>query len=156
MSLKFNSSNILSGNTENKLPTASIRLQVHVSSSSRVPDHCRAYALSYQGDPDFVSTCNHGHDFRCDRCELFPNVVSEIESALENVVISSDEKEEMKYDVSLAKKRIEAWKAHLLQSLNQDEARLDALKNLDAHSVLLVLDWAMKYLPRKYRESQST
>ena len=40
-------------------------------------------------------------------------------------------------------------------ALNQDEARLDVLKNLDAYSVLLVLDWAMKYLPRKYRESQS-
>lgn len=71
---------------------------------------------SYQGDPDYVSTCNHEHDLRCDRCELFPNVVSEIESSLENVVISSDEKEEMKYDVSLAKKRIEAWKAHLLST----------------------------------------
>ena len=29
------------------------------------------------------------------------------------------------------------------------------LKHLDPHSVLLVLDWAMKYLPRKYRESQT-
>ena len=29
------------------------------------------------------------------------------------------------------------------------------LKSLDTHSVLLALDWAMKYLPRKYRESQS-
>ena len=48
------------------------------------------------------------YDLRGDRLELFPNVVSEIESSLENVVISSGEKEEMKYDVSLAKKRIEA------------------------------------------------
>ena len=86
---------------------------------------------------------------------MFSNVVSEIESALENVDISSEEKDEMKYVVSLAKKKIEAWKAHLLRSINQDEARLDVLKNLDTHSVLLVLDWAMKYLPRKYRESQS-
>ena len=86
---------------------------------------------------------------------MFSSVVSEIESALENVDISSDEKDEMKYVVSLAKKKIEAWKAHLLRSINQDEARLDVLKNLDDHSVLLVLDWAMKYLPRKYRDSQS-
>ena len=91
----------------------------------------------------------------CDRCGLFPNVVHEIESVLENVEISSAEKEEMKYEVSLAKKRIEAWKAHLLRLINQDRARLDVLENLDACSVLLVLDWAMKYLPRKYRESQT-
>ena len=50
----------------------------------------------------------------------------------------------MKYVVSLAKKRSEAWEAHLLRSINQDEARLDAINTLDAHSVLLVMDWAMK------------
>ena len=130
-------------------------MQVHVSPSSRVPDHCRAYALSYQADPDYVSSCDHEHDLACDRCDVFPNVVHEVESALQNAEISSDEKDEMKYVVSLARKRIEAWKAHLLRSINQDEARLDVLKNLDAYSVLLVLDWAMKYLPRKYRESQT-
>ena len=130
-------------------------MQLHVTPSSRVPDHCRAYALSYQSDPDFVSTCDHEHDLRCDRCDLFSNVVSEIESALESVDTSNGEKDEMKYVVSLAKKKIEAWKAHLLRSINQDEARLDVLKSLDTRSVLLVLDWAMKYLPRKYRESQS-
>ena len=43
----------------------------------------------------------------------------------------------------------------MLRSINQDEARLDAINTLDAHSVLLVIDWAMKYLPRKYRESQT-
>ena len=86
---------------------------------------------------------------------MFPNIVHEVESALQNAEISGDEKDEMKYVVSLARKRIEAWKAHLLRSINQDEARLDVLKNLDAYSVLLVLDWAMKFLPRKYRESQT-
>ena len=130
-------------------------MHLHVSPSSRVPDHCRAYALSYQADPDYVSSCDHEHDLACDRCDVFPNVVHEVESALQNAEISSDEKDEMKYVVSLARKRIEAWKAYLLRSINQDEARLDVLKNLDAYSVLLVLDWAMKYLPRKYRESQT-
>ena len=81
--------------------------------------------------------------------------MSEIESALDNVETSSDDKEEMKYVVSLAKKRIDSWKAHLLRSINQDEARLDVLKDLDACSALVVFDWAMKYLPRKYRESQT-
>ena len=113
------------------------------------------YALSYQADPDYVSSCDHEHDLACDRCDVLPNVVHEVESALQNAEISSDEKDEMKYVVSLARKRIEAWKAHLLRSINQDEARLDVLKNLGAYSVLLVLDCAMKYLPRKYRESQT-
>jgi hypothetical protein len=34
-------------------------------------------------------------------------------------------------------------------------ARVEVLENLDESSALLVQDWAMKYLPRKYRESQA-
>lgn len=32
---------------------------------------------------------------------------------------------------------------------------MEILEKLDESSVLLVQDWAMKYLPRKYRESQT-
>jgi len=39
--------------------------------------------------------------------------------------------------------------------VNQDSAREELLEKLDEASVLLVQDWAMKYLPRKYRESQT-
>ena len=36
-----------------------------------------------------------------------------------------------------------------------DQARLDILQDLNPESALLVLDWAMKFLPRKFREAQS-
>ena len=68
---------------------------------------------------------------------------------------SDNEKEELMFDISQAKQSVECWKAHLLRSLNQDECRLDILCSLSASSILLVPDWAMKYLPRKYRGSQS-
>ena len=45
------------------------------------------------------------------------------------------------------KKNIQAWKAHLLRAINQDEARLNLLQDLNPTSVLVVLDWAMKFLP---------
>ena len=47
------------------------------------------------------------------------------------------------------------WKAHRLLSVNQDEARVQALEELDETSVFIVQDWAMKYLPRNFRESQT-
>ena len=68
---------------------------------------------------------------------------------------SDNEKEELVFVISQAKQSVECWKAHLLRSVNEDECRLDILSSLSASSILLVLDWAMKYLPRKYRESQS-
>ena len=68
---------------------------------------------------------------------------------------SDNEKEELAFVTSQAKQIIECWKTHLLRSVNQDECRLDILSNLSASYIPLVLDWAMKYLPHKYRECQS-
>ena len=39
--------------------------------------------------------------------------------------------------------------------MRQDQSRLQILQQLDTSSVFITQDWAMKYLPRKYRESQS-
>ena len=62
--------------------------------------------------------------------------------------------EELAFMTEKAKRDIIAQKSHLLCSVNQDKARLDILRDLDDTSVLLVQDWAMKFIPRKYRESQ--
>ena len=120
-----------------------------------MPDHCRAYALSDPDDPDYTLACDHTHNDSCDRCLLLSSVVREIEEGLENAECSDNEKEELKFIISQAKQSIEAFKAHLLRSTNQDECRLDILNELSVSSILLVLDWAMKFLPRKFRESQS-
>ena len=132
-----------------------LSFQVHVSSTSSVPDHCRHYALSVGSDPDFTTKCNHQHDSGCDRCNLFPTVLQEVERQLGQANVPCDVKEEMKFVLTQAKKNIEAWKAHIIRSVNQDAARLDILNALDDTSVLVVLDWAMKFIPRKYRESQA-
>ena len=100
-------------------------------------------------------TCDHAHCDSCDRCLLVSSIVRDIEEGLLTAKCSDNEKEELAFVISHAKQSIECWKAHLLRSVNQDECRLDILSSLSASSILLVLDWAMKYLPRKYRESQS-
>ena len=64
-------------------------------------------------------------------------------------------KEELRFVVGKAEQGIVSWKAYLLRSVNQEEARLDIVNALDDTSVLLVQDWAMKVLPRKFRESQT-
>ena len=130
-------------------------LKVHISNDSSVPDHCRAYALSYPQNNDYVTACGHGHNARCDRCELLLAVLQEIQVAHDSIDCSDEERDEMDYEISQSKQGIQAWKAHLLRSVNQDAARHEILQNLDGQSVFLVMDWAMKFLPRKFRESQS-
>lgn len=91
----------------------------------------------------------------CDRCNLFPAIFQDIESVLEAIEIPLEEREELKYIITQSRRNIEAWKAHLLQSVNQDEARIAVLNALKEQEVLVVLDWAMKFLHSKYRESQA-
>ena len=54
-----------------------------------------------------------------------------------------------------AMSKINEWKAHLLRARNQEEARINIVKDLDETAVLITCDWAMKFLPRKYREGQT-
>ena len=68
---------------------------------------------------------------------------------------TTDTKGDLAFVTLQSKQYINSWKSHLLRSTNQNESRLDVIDELDETSVLLVLDWAMKYLPKKFRESQT-
>ena len=132
-------------------------LQVHVSERSTVADHCRIFALSDPNEKKFQDECNHGHEDACDRCDQLVSTIDEIESVLaiqcDNLLPSVNEM--LIFTVKQAKTNIFAWKSHILRNIHQDAARVDVLETLDESSVLVVQDWAMKYLPRKYRESQT-
>lgn len=64
-------------------------------------------------------------------------------------------KEELCFVMGRSKQDIVSWKMHLLWSVKKEEARLDIVNALDDTSILLVQDWAMKFLPQKFRESQT-
>lgn len=128
-----------------------------MSEGSTVADHCRIFALSDPKEPAFQAQCDHDHLDSCDRCDQLTSALFEIEAALTAQAdnLPSDVNEELAFIIKRAKTNILAWKAHILRSIHQDAARIDALGSLDETSAFIVQDWAMKYLPRKYRESQS-
>ena len=68
---------------------------------------------------------------------------------------SEDDKDEAVFLVQKASEAIAAWKAHQLRSINQDRSRLEVLEFLDPSCVLIVKDFAMKFIPVQYREAQS-
>jgi hypothetical protein len=49
---------------------------------------------------------------------------------------------------------IHEWKKHQIRSVHQDTARAHVLEQLDDKTILVYIDWAMKFLPLKYREAQ--
>ena len=128
-----------------------------MSQSSTVADHCRLFALSDLKEPAFQVQCDHEHKDSCDRCHQVVSTLSEIDAALiaQKGNMLSGVYEELSFSVRKAKTNILAWKASILRSINLDSSRIDILELLDESSVLVVQDWAMKYLPRKYRESQT-
>ena len=61
----------------------------------------------------------------------------------------------MMFDYKECVQDINAWKAHLLHSVNQKEAKQDVLDQLNEESCLIVMDWAMKFLSHHFREQMS-
>ena len=128
--------------------------QVNVT-SSRVPDHYSKYALNDPTDSSFRGSCDHTHDLLCEQCEELKTVLSDIQAAiLNNPFESENEQDDALHVFQEAVPAIESWKAHQLRVVNQDKARTDVIDRLSETNVLLIQDWAMKFLPRLYRESQ--
>ncbi|XP_078349911.1 uncharacterized protein LOC144634762 isoform X2 [Oculina patagonica] len=131
--------------------------KLHVLEESPCADHCIRFALSSSADAQFKSACDHDHPMQCDRCldckKVTNDIIAELES--EDICYSNlEQKEEMKYDAEKARERILEWKAHIVRAINQEKAKIDTLNNLTSEQALIVMDWAMKWLPRSYRETQ--
>ena len=127
-------------------------MQVHVEDTSRVADHCFQHSLG----SDSVPNCQHTHDELGGSCEILKEVITEIENAVDTVPLPSWEvKDDMTFTVETAKQEINAFKAHQLRYVKQDMARSDILDKVSEETMLFTQDWAMKYVPQRYRESQT-
>ena len=83
-------------------------------------------------------------------------MLKEIQSEVDKrEFLCDDNRDEILFLVGKAKQAISEWKAHQLRSVHQDLRRLDILQSLNSSSVLIVQDFAMKFMPSHYREAQS-
>ena len=88
------------------------------------------YALNDPTDRDYQSQCSHEHRPYCEKCDDLTKTIDDITAAIE--ALAADElKEEQRFVMGRAKQDIVSWKAHLLRSVNQEEARLDIANELD-------------------------
>ncbi|CAC5397469.1 unnamed protein product [Mytilus coruscus] len=83
--------------------------------------------------------------------------ISEFLSSVQHLVEEEtiDDQDIYRYKINQAVISINSWKQHIVRSRNQDGAKSKLLENMSASEVFIVFDWAMKYLPRRYREDQS-
>lgn len=125
-------------------------VKVHITAASHVPDHCSTHALSDPKEDCLRVACDHSHDNCCPSCDQLKSIVMEIESSLRSSELRDEDRDDLMYIQA-----IESWKAHQFRSIQQDKARTSLLENLETSSVLITQDWAMKFLPQKYRETQA-
>lgn len=126
-----------------------------MNSESNVADHCSVYALSDPTVPEFRQKCTHEHNEVCDHCNALDEALADEGKAVQETnFLSEEERDEKLYLFQTAKQAIQNWKGHQLRSVRQDQSRLDALERLDESTILVVNDWAMKFLPQLYRQSQ--
>ena len=120
-------------------------------------DHCRLFASRDPSD-DFKSACDHEYLLVCEQCDALDSVFAELIEKITKFQSDKYSKEQREYhlhDFKQAKTNVYQWKAHILRSVNQEQAKQGVIQALDETSVLVVMDWAMKYVQRKYREKQS-
>lgn len=118
-------------------------------------DHCSVYALSDPNEAIFKQNCDHQHEEQRDQCQSINMVLKDIGQAVQDTQFrSEEERDEMLYLYEEAQRAIQECKSHQLRSMRQDQSRIDVLDLLSPETMLIVNNWAMKFLPQLYRESQ--
>ena len=119
--------------------------------SSLCADHCRIFALSDPKKKMFNKSCDHEHLQECSSCNQLDMIFHNLEAAI-NSLLSDPRREELLYDLGVAKERIMSWKMHIMRSAQQQLGKDDILKSLNAEKALVIVDWGMKCLPQEYLE----
>ncbi|KAK3106377.1 hypothetical protein FSP39_018797 [Pinctada imbricata] len=127
--------------------------KMHVKPSSNVADHCFTFALSEQKSENFAEECPHDHNHKCQQCDELEETLSEIKRLTADMEWENPEANLFQVEKSI--KAVEELKGHILRSKNQERGRADITGSLKVGEMFVVSDWAMKFLPRKYREGQT-
>ncbi|CAF1277391.1 unnamed protein product [Rotaria sordida] len=130
--------------------------KVNVTRTSRVRDHCICFSLSDPASNAFSTACSdHTHDQVCSECLYLAQTLQDIRQLIQDSKGDEEEIKRKMYKFTLAYDAIQAWKCHQLRAVNQDLGRECILDIISEDVIYLNLDFAMKWIPAKYREPQS-
>ena len=129
----------------------------HAGPQERCVDHCIGFSLSDPHNDAFAQHCDHTHDMSFPSCSQLDEVLSNVMSMINSpkLTLTDEQQSQVAFDVTHAVEGIANWKAHMLRTVNQEQAKEETLDALNDQSVLVIMDWAMKYLPQRYREQMS-
>ena len=121
---------------------------------NEISDHCRIFALFGPKEKFYQQLCSLQHENYCQNCEALTACLKDLKNLVTNMDISNKKKkEDLLYDIDDASRRIFAWKAHILATVHQEMQKMIILGNLLHNTAFLIVDFAMKFLVRRCRES---
>uniref|UniRef100_A0A914UYN1 F-box domain-containing protein n=1 Tax=Plectus sambesii TaxID=2011161 RepID=A0A914UYN1_9BILA len=145
-------------------------LKLALSLSSECQEHCITFALDESDGQRFSSQCdNHSHLKTCEKCLLLPKLQEKIVDYLQTNEFRAmrlgersygvrESVEDLTADVCEAFAKLSEWRAHQVRAVNQNRARIDVmgewLKERPSTGVYIHQDFAQKFLPQKFYESQ--
>jgi len=129
--------------------------KTHIGRGEHCGDHCIVHTLSDSSAWEFRGECDHQHCYECERCESLEGVLREVAEMQDKTAMTEEVRGRLRFEYTESVRNIQAWKAHLLRSSNQDKAKQDILQKLDKNSCLVIMEWEMKFLPVQYREQMS-
>jgi hypothetical protein len=133
--------------------------KVYIQEHSDIVDYCISYALSDPADSAFRvqdGGANGQNTRRCALCIALMDAFQSIATKISEVNWRSpNDKAEAEFIFDQSRAGILAWQKHIVRTIHQDKAKEEILQNLDGESVHLTMDWAMKFIPEKGRESQT-
>ena len=103
-----------------------------------------------------MSECDHNHCHECERCESLEEVLREVAEMQDKEKMTETERVRLRFEYTESVRNIQVWRAHLLRSSNQDRrSQITDPRKVDENSWLVIMDWAMKFLPVQYREQMN-
>ena len=94
----------------------------HLGPEEPCADHCTVFELWDPVEEKFSGECCECHNHACLECKGIVDVLKAIEDTLRNGDLDSSEKqkERARWDLDHFVSSIDAWKAHLLRTFQQD------------------------------------
>lgn len=126
----------------------------HIKTSSNVAQHCTQYLLSDPKNKKFSIDCDHTHDITCEECLEPFMFFQKLQMSLEAWITDEHERIKTLYELEECVVSLKEWVYHNIRAHQQYLAKTDAIEHLSEETALLVRDYAMKFLPVRFREGQ--
>ena len=125
---------------------------------SKIASHCLSNCLSDPKNKQFFVQCEEDHEEVCENCQLVPEIVQALEGVLQTLKDSNDMPEsltfeEARFDLHDSHRKIFNLMSHLQRNQVSQTEWEALLHEKRPDRAFCTMDWAMKALPKKFRES---